>query len=283
MKTKYLISLTTLLILLTSCKPGVLQGTESSLSGENDINKCKITAPQADIRSGTSNDANIVQTANKDETFDVISKVNDWYAVQLPNNTVGFVPQNQTKAIVDESKPIELPEAAQRTPAQTTGKNPTTNKPANNAGDSATDTATKANKDSATNSGSMTADEQQMFDLVNKARAENNLPALEVDMAVVKVARVKAQDMIDNNYFSHNSPTYGSPFDMLKSFSIHYVMAGENIAGNQTVPAAHDALMNSPGHRANILKNEYTHVGIGIIDGGSYGKMFTQLFTSKPK
>ena len=70
---------------------------------------------------------------------------------------------------------------------------------------------------------------------------------------------------------------------MLKSFGINYVQAGENIAGNQTVPKAHDALMNSPGHRKNILSTEYTHIGIGIQKGGQYGNMFTQQFISKPK
>lgn len=283
MKLKCIVSFVVMAMLLTSCKSSVIEGTESSLYSENNIDTCKITADQANIRSGCSNTANVLQTANKDATYNVVSQVADWYAVQLPDNTIGFLAKTECKAIVDESKPIKLPPTAQRTPAQTTGKNATTNITNNNAGDSAADTATKATKDSAANSGSLTADEQQMVDLVNKARGENNLPALEVDMAVVKVARVKAQDMIDNKYFSHTSPTYGSPFDMMKSFSIHYTLAGENIAGNQTVAAAHDALMNSPGHRANILKTDYTHIGIGIVDGGPYGKMFTQMFISKPK
>jgi uncharacterized YkwD family protein len=125
--------------------------------------------------------------------------------------------------------------------------------------------------------------EQQMITLVNQARSQNNLPALQVDMQVTNVARVKAQDMIDNNYFSHNSPKYGSPFDMMKSFGVHYVKAGENIAGNQTVQNAHNALMNSPGHRENILSPDYTHIGIGIKQGGQYGNMFSQMFVSKPK
>jgi uncharacterized YkwD family protein len=102
-------------------------------------------------------------------------------------------------------------------------------------------------------------------------------------MELTKIARIKSQDMINNNYFSHNSPKYGSPFDMMKAFGINYVHAGENIAGNQTVQAAHTALMNSPGHRKNILSTDYTHIGIGIQKGGQYGNMFTQDFISKPK
>jgi uncharacterized YkwD family protein len=125
---------------------------------------------------------------------------------------------------------------------------------------------------------SLSADEQRMVDLVNAERAKQGLPALVADLDLSKVARVKSQDMIAKNYFSHQSPTYGSPFDMMKQFGITYTAAGENIACNQTVEKAHEALMNSAGHRANILSKDYTHIGIGIADGGPCGKMFTQMF-----
>ncbi|ARK30880.1 CAP domain-containing protein [Halalkalibacter krulwichiae] len=124
----------------------------------------------------------------------------------------------------------------------------------------------------------VTQEEQQMIDLVNQERVEQGLSPLEVNEQLTEVARVKAQDMIDNQYFSHQSPTYGSPFDMLTQFNVSYRTAGENLAGNQTVEAAHQALMNSDGHRANILSSEFGEVGIGIVEGGPYGKMFVQLF-----
>ncbi len=124
----------------------------------------------------------------------------------------------------------------------------------------------------------ITAEEQEMVDLVNAERAKVGLPALKVNTELTNVARVKAQDMIDNNYFSHQSPKYGSPFDMLQHYGVSYRTAGENLAGNQSVEAAHRALMNSDGHRANILNSHYTEVGIGIINGGPYGKMFVQMF-----
>jgi uncharacterized YkwD family protein len=124
----------------------------------------------------------------------------------------------------------------------------------------------------------LTQEEQQMLNLVNQERQKNGLSPLKANMQLVKMARAKAKDMIDNNYFSHQSPTYGSPFDMMKTFGITYQTAGENIAGNQTVSAAHTALMNSAGHRANILNGSFTQVGIGIVDGGPYGKMFAQDF-----
>ncbi|MGM7700252.1 CAP domain-containing protein [Pseudalkalibacillus sp. Hm43] len=125
----------------------------------------------------------------------------------------------------------------------------------------------------------LTADEQQMLDLVNQERQKAGLAPLKADPELTKMARVKSQDMIDNNYFSHNSPTYGSPFDMMDQFGIEYNTAGENIAGNGSVQGAHTSLMNSDGHRANILGSQYTKIGIGIVDGGPYGKMFTQAFT----
>lgn len=124
----------------------------------------------------------------------------------------------------------------------------------------------------------LTAQEQQMLNLVNQEREKQGLPALKADPELTKVARVKAKDMIDNNYFDHNSPTYGSPFDMMKKFGVEYKTAGENLAGNSSVDGAHTSLMNSQGHRENILKSEYTSVGIGVVDGGQYGKMFVQMF-----
>lgn len=127
-------------------------------------------------------------------------------------------------------------------------------------------------------SNELTVEEQQMLDSVNEERANNGLAPLQIDLELTEVARVKAQDMIDHNYFSHDSPTYGSPFDMMNQFGITYQTAGENLAGNSSVESAHTSLMNSDGHRENILSGNYTEVGIGIVDGGTYGKMFVQLF-----
>ena len=122
------------------------------------------------------------------------------------------------------------------------------------------------------------ADEQAMVSLVNQARAEAGLAPLRVDPQLVKTARMKSQDMIDLGYFGHTSPTYGSPFDLMRSKGVSYRYAGENLAGAPTVERAHAGLMNSQGHRANILNPNYTRIGIGVIDGGRYGKMFTQHF-----
>ncbi|HHW26577.1 MAG TPA: hypothetical protein GXX23_04445 [Firmicutes bacterium] len=127
----------------------------------------------------------------------------------------------------------------------------------------------------------LTADEQAMINLVNQERAKAGLKPLAVDMRLVTLARQKSQDMITNNYFSHQSPTYGSPFDMMRKAGITYRTAGENLAGASTVQQAHSGLMNSSGHRANILNPNYTHIGVGVVRGGRYGAMWTQMFIGK--
>lgn len=124
----------------------------------------------------------------------------------------------------------------------------------------------------------ITTQEQQMVDLVNKERTSLDLKTLSVDMRLVKAARMKNMDMIKNNYFGHQSPVYGSPADLMESLGISYRIIGENLAGNSSVTGAHTGLMNSPGHRANILNVDYTKIGIGIIEGGPYGLMISQEF-----
>ena len=107
------------------------------------------------------------------------------------------------------------------------------------------------------------------------------MSALKIDPELQRVARIKAQDMVNNNYFSHNSPTYGSPFDMMNSFKISYKTAGENIAGNSSNSAAVTAWMNSSGHRANILNSSFNYTGIGVVSSPKYGKIYVQMFIGK--
>ena len=118
--------------------------------------------------------------------------------------------------------------------------------------------------------------EAEVVRLVNAERAKNGLKALTPDWELSRVARYKSQDMKDNRYFSHTSPTYGSPFEMMKSFGISYRAAGENIAKGQSSPqAVMTAWMNSSGHRANILSSKFTKIGVGYVSGGNY---WTQMF-----
>lgn len=87
--------------------------------------------------------------------------------------------------------------------------------------------------------------------------------------------------MVKNNYFSHTSPTYGSPFNMMKNFGITYKTAGENIAGNSSNTGAVNAWMNSEGHRANILNGSYNYTGVAVVKSPTYGKIYVQMFIGK--
>lgn len=124
--------------------------------------------------------------------------------------------------------------------------------------------------------------EQQVIQLTNQERAKYGLKPLANDWELSRVARYKSVDMRDKRYFSHTSPTYGSPFTMMKNFGISYRSAGENIAAGQTTAAAVvRAWMNSEGHRANILNSSYTHIGVGYASGGSSRHYWTQMFIKK--
>jgi uncharacterized protein YkwD len=105
------------------------------------------------------------------------------------------------------------------------------------------------------------------------------LESLEFDQDLITVARLKAKDMKDNNYFSHNSPYYGSPFDMMKKYDIKFSIAGENIAGNQNMERALKAWMDESSN--NLFNGKFTHTGIGIVDSPTYGKLFVQMFIKK--
>jgi len=122
------------------------------------------------------------------------------------------------------------------------------------------------------------AAERQMFDLVNEERVTAGLAALAWDDRLVPVARAHSEEMFKLKYFSHQSPVSGTPFDRLKAAGITYRGAGENLAYAQSVTIAHRGLMQSQGHRENILRPEFTRIGIGVVSGGPYGRMFTQMF-----
>ena len=121
--------------------------------------------------------------------------------------------------------------------------------------------------------------EAKVVELTNAERAKYGLSALQIDRPLMAAAREKSQDMKDNNYFSHTSPTWGSPFDRLKALGISYQAAGENIAkGQKTAEEVVTAWMNSEGHRANILDAKFTHIGVGYVKDGN---IWTQQFIKK--
>ena len=206
-----------------------------------------VTASELNVRSGPGTNYKIVTTVKKNEYIRVFAGLGEWYIVQVEGDYVGAVSKKYVKAIYPSS----------------TGTGESTN-----------------NSESQTTS-SMNSDEKEVFNLINTQRTNNGLSALKVDDEVQRVARIKAEDMVSNNYFSHNSPIYGSPFDMLKSFKISYKTAGENIAANSSNSGAVTSWMNSSGHKANILNSSFNYTGIGVVSSSKYGKIFVQIFVGK--
>jgi uncharacterized protein YkwD len=122
--------------------------------------------------------------------------------------------------------------------------------------------------------------ERHMLDLVNTERASAGLKPLVADERLQAIARQHSLEMFEKDYFSHTSPTSGSPFDRMHAAGIQFEVAGENLAYAPNVDIAHRGLMNSPGHRANILRPEFGRVGIGVIRSQAQGSMFSQEFTN---
>ena len=123
---------------------------------------------------------------------------------------------------------------------------------------------------------------KEVVAIVNQERAKQGLAPLKDNWQLARVARYKSEDMRDKNYFSHTSPTYGSPFDMMKNFGIRYMAAGENIAmGQQTPASVMNSWMNSPGHRANILSKNFTEIGVGVAKSKSGTIYWTQQFIGR--
>jgi uncharacterized protein YkwD/uncharacterized membrane protein required for colicin V production len=120
--------------------------------------------------------------------------------------------------------------------------------------------------------------EEQMLQLINDERQKQGLEPLMMDEQLRQVARAHSSEMFRLSYFSHTSPISGSPLDRVRDADIPFMAVGENIAYAPSLAVAHDGLMNSPGHRANILSPDFHRIGIGIEDGGLHGKMFTQEF-----
>lgn len=208
-----------------------------------------VTASTLNVRQGPGTNFDVITRVNKNEYIRIFAKINDWYVIQTDNNYIGAVSAKYVKLI--------YPITASNSSSNSSG---TTNIQATSE---------------------LTQDEKEVFDLINQKRTANGLATLKIDDEVQNIARIKAKDMVDNNYFSHTSPTYGSPFDMMKSFKISYNTAGENIAGNSENIGAVEAWMNSSGHRANILNSTYNYTGIGVVKSNKYGKIYVQMFIGK--
>lgn len=124
----------------------------------------------------------------------------------------------------------------------------------------------------------LTQEEQETLNLINEYRKENGLSELKALSKLQEVAKLKGEDLVNNNYFAHNSPNLGTPFEMLKNNNVEYVIAGENLAGNITPKRAVNAWINSEPHRENILESKFEYTGICSIESPVYGRVYVQIF-----
>jgi len=124
----------------------------------------------------------------------------------------------------------------------------------------------------------LSQEEQETLDLVNEYREKNGLEALKPLARLQQTAKLKAKDLVKNEYFSHHSKQLGTPFEMLKANQVDYDIAGENLAGNMTPKKAVESWINSKTHRENILEEKYNYTGVCVIESPVYGKVFVQLF-----
>lgn len=206
-----------------------------------------VTASVLNVRQGPATTYKIVTQVVKNEYVRLFAKIGNWYVIQTDKDYIGAVSKDYIKLIY-----------------------PTNNQ--NSGSDSNNGNVVST---------SLTTDEQEVLKLINKERNTAGLSDLVIDDELQRVAKIKAQDMVDNNYFSHTSPIYGSPFEMLQAFKVSYRTAGENIAGNSTNSGAVNAWMGSTGHRENILNNAYNYTGIGVVSSNKYGKIYVQMFIGR--
>ncbi len=211
----------------------------------------------------------------KDSLSQIICPVPDSNTPSTDTDVIIPEPDNNTPSVDTD---VIIPQPDNNAPSVDTD----TNQPETDNDAPSTDSGVaqpETDNDAPSTDSSLHEFEKEVIRLVNEIRVKNGLRELTLDTELSHVARIKSQDMKDNKYFSHTSPTYGSPFDMLKKFGISYRSAGENIARGQATPqTVVNGWMNSEGHRANILNASYTAIGVGYVAEGNY---WTQLFIGR--
>ncbi len=209
----------------------------------------KVTAESLKIRTGLSTENTHIGLLAKDDTVHIYGKVDNWYIVRTENNLVGAVFADYIEGSYETEKTIE----------------------------------TSANVETAETASSPTLsqDEQIFFNLINNKRIENNLPEFEMDENLLNLARLKANDIVKNKYFSHTSPTFGTLFEMLTNHQVSYSKASENIARNLNADGAIESLMNSESHKKNILSKDFNYTGVAVVNSIEYGKIFVEIFVAK--
>jgi uncharacterized YkwD family protein len=207
-----------------------------------------INASAVNVRRGPSTNFTKVTTLKKGTEVTVVGSIDDFYTVIYSSNKVGMIRKDLLKKGV--SSPITTPTTPTPTPSPST---PTTN----------------------------LSNQDLVLKYINEERAAHGLKALTKGVKLSDIAQRKSNEMVEKNYFLHTSPTYGTPFEMMKNFGITYNTAGENIAGNSSLKDAVNSWMNSEGHRKNILSTSYNYAGIGVTKSDKYGYIIVAMFVGQ--
>lgn len=279
--------------------------------------KYGVTTTRLNLRKNTSLESNsIIKTLNKNENLRIIDEIDNFYIVQLSTNEFGLVSKDYVN--LQKVDTANFPEFESLNPFTATIKSKNTNlragpgtnfsvvttlnpstsvnvigksndwylvsTPNNYVGLVRNDlieieTPNQNNQNS--NLETLPNTPETILNLINTERKKQGLPELIIDDLLNNTAKTKAKDMVNNNYFSHESPTYGSPFKMMQDAGITYKTAGENIAGNQSVKSAIESWLSSETHKQNLLSNAYNYIGIGIEKSDTYGYVIVVMFIGK--
>lgn len=200
------------------------------------------------VRGGPSTSFKVYTKVNAGEKVYVIGAINDFLLVITQNDTVGMIRQDL----------VEYSTASQENENAVQDEN-------------TTEENTEDEK----------ATVEYVLNKINSIRQESGIASLTLDDLITSTAQTKSDDMVTNNYFSHTSPTYGTPFEMLQNAGVTYKTAGENIAGNSSIDEAIESFMSSSTHSQNILSNSYNYIGIGISQSDKYGYVIVLMFVGR--
>ena len=233
-----------ILIITIICILLITQSLAMSEYEKIDYNLGIVNTDYLNMRSGSNINFDAIDLLTKNEYVRIFGRINDWYIVQNEEDKIGTVHVNYITPVQEEK-------------------------------------ASATNTEIIQENSLLTEDENYLLELINAERRKHNLNDLKIDKELQNIAILKANDLVNNNYFSHTSKTYGSPFDMLKQYNITYKTASENIAGNPNIDAALSSWLNSESHKKNILSNDYNYTGLAIVDSIAYGNIIVQFFIGR--
>lgn len=279
----------------TLVKPNTIEQALNNLTYKNILMSNKWTADINDLEVLSKQDQNNVASTKVTQTEAKVTSTKPTTSSQTEDKVAvaKIAPSTQTESKVTSTKPTTPQQSEDKvtstkpTTPQQSEDNVTSTKPTPPPQTEDKETPTQPTPPTTpsdqvpptTSPSDVSAFEQQVVELTNAERTKAGLAPLQIDSKLMAAAREKSQDMQTNNYFSHTSPTFGSPFDRLTALGISYKAAGENIAQGQRTPQeVVQGWMNSSGHRANILNANFTHIGVGYVKTGNY---WTQQFIQK--